>query len=94
MVKLLVSGEEDLTFRTLLLISAFPFSIWAISSLIEIRASQNLSNSACKMCLYLLGRECEEKRSYWDQARACVKKEGYLAFTLCGFDHECARDRP
>lgn len=36
------------TLRTLFWTSAFPFSICAISSLIEMRASQNLSNSACK----------------------------------------------
>lgn len=42
------SMELALTLRTLLLASTFPFSICAISSLMEIRASQNLSISACK----------------------------------------------
>lgn len=37
-----------ITFKTLLLISALPFSISAISSLIDMRASQNLSSSACE----------------------------------------------
>jgi len=39
-------GGWGAPFRTLLSVSALPFSISAISSLMEIRASQNLSSSA------------------------------------------------
>lgn len=59
----------SVTLRTLFWTSAFPFSICAISSLIEMRVSQNLSNSACKQFLLSSCDTLREKNSQWRDLR-------------------------
>lgn len=79
--------EAGNTLRTLLLGSAFPFSIWAISSLMDIRASQNLSNSACKKKTTNILKLPKNKK---DKNAERVN----LAFTFGGFNHECSWNWP
>lgn len=68
-IKTLQKELQNDTFSTLLLMSAFPFSISAISSLIERRASQNLSSSAYNTRIgsleFFMGHVIEKSMLMW-----------------------------